>query len=515
MTDTPPRRSRLPSQPVLLGVGFAILALMGIASFLLGERVEQESQWVAHTLRVEQQLTQLTSDLRGAEAAKRGYVLTGRSEFETLYRDSAAKIRPTFETVKADTLDNPRQQAALVELSPILDRKLAELESTVNFYRNSEIDKAIAIVASGEGQRLHEAVTSYVDRMLAEEERLLAERSAVSRASSRQLQAINLGGAILIVLLAAAAVYTVRQSNRERDDARKAIEDAYANLEHAVAIRTEDLREANDEIQRFAYIVSHDLRSPLVNIMGFTAEIETIGTETFARLGNGEGDNPAAEQVGVLKSDFAEALGFIKSSITKMDRLIGAVLRLSREGRREFRPETIEIAPLLETIAASLAHQAQEAGATITIGTLPPVESDRLALEQIFSNLVDNALKYLQPGRPGEIEVKGRSTYSHVFYEVGDNGRGIAPNDHQRIFELFRRSGVQDRPGEGIGLAHVRALVRRIGGTLDVRSELGTGSIFTVMLPKRWNVSKPQTESRTERENRLALEKQERERTTA
>ena len=112
--------------------------------------------------------------------------------------------------------------------------------------------------------------------------------------------------------------------------------------------------------------------------------------------------------------------------------------------------------------------------------------SDRLALEQIFANLVDNALKYLRKGVPGRVEISGRRTADGLGYTVRDNGRGIDARDLERIFDLFRRSGVQDRPGEGIGLAHVRALVRRLGGTISLTSEPGQGSTFTVTLPARW-----------------------------
>ena len=136
----------------------------------------------------------------------------------------------------------------------------------------------------------------------------------------------------------------------------------------------------------------------------------------------------------------------------------------------------------------TVAHRATELGATVNVSELPDVESDRLALEQIFSNLVDNAMKYLRDGAPGQIEISGRSTGVQVVYDVTDNGRGIDERDHQRVFELFRRAGAQDRPGEGIGLAHVRALVRRLGGHMGLKSELGKGSTFTVTLPRRWSV---------------------------
>jgi signal transduction histidine kinase len=189
-----------------------------------------------------------------------------------------------------------------------------------------------------------------------------------------------------------------------------------------------------------------------------------------------------------LAQEFDECLSFIKSSIGKMDRLIAAILTLTREGRREFKPERIDVHELIEGIAETVAHQAEEANATIFIEQLPEIVSDRLALEQAFSNLIDNALKYLKPGVPGEIRVTGRQKSGYIVYEVTDNGRGIEQKDHQRIFDLFRRAGAQDRPGQGIGLAHVRALVRRMGGTLSVSSEPDQGSTFTVMLPTRWTL---------------------------
>ena len=139
---------------------------------------------------------------------------------------------------------------------------------------------------------------------------------------------------------------------------------------------------------------------------------------------------------------------------------------------------------LLEAQRQSVAHQLQERGAELTIEPVPDLTGDRLALEQIFGNLSDNAVKYVDPSRSGRIAVRGRDLGANVAYEIADNGRGIDPKDFERVFDLFRRSGVQDQQGEGIGLAHVRALVRRLGGTISVSSRLGEGSTFTVVLPK-------------------------------
>jgi signal transduction histidine kinase len=251
------------------------------------------------------------------------------------------------------------------------------------------------------------------------------------------------------------------------------------------------LREANEEIQRFTYIVGHDLRSPLVNIMGFASELDVWQKEIFERLGAMRAQVGGAhdgESDGELRGDVEEALSFIKSSVAKMDRLIAALLKLSREGQRQFQPQLIDMSQLLRSNLEALAYQAQAVNAKISVGDLPAITSDRLALEQVFSNLLDNAVKYLRAGVPGSIEVRATESDGAITYEVRDNGRGIAAKDRERIFDLFRRSGIQDRPGDGIGLAHARALVRRLGGSINVESEPDRGTVFKVTLPKKWHL---------------------------
>lgn len=258
-------------------------------------------------------------------------------------------------------------------------------------------------------------------------------------------------------------------------------------LAEMLAYRVTELDAANEEVQRFAYIVSHDLRAPLVNVTGFTSELEDARAQIerfYQATAEHNPDLVTPEVRAAIEEDLPEAIGFIRTSCFRMDRLITAILKLSREGRRVLTPDRIAMGELLEAQRQVLAHQLSERDAELVIESVPDLVSDRLAVEQIFGNLIENAVKYLAPGRPGRIVVSGQEAGPNIRYEVTDNGRGIDPKDFARIFELFRRSGVQDQPGEGIGLAHVRALVRRLGGTVSVTSRLGEGSTFTVTLPK-------------------------------
>ena len=252
--------------------------------------------------------------------------------------------------------------------------------------------------------------------------------------------------------------------------------------------RTGDLVRANEEIQRFAYIVSHDLRSPLVNVMGFTSELEVSLKPLQTLLASAQDQAPALvtrDAREAVETDIPESIGFIRTSTKKMDRLINAILKLSREGRRTLNPEPLDMDALMGGVVASLKHQMDERGAQILIETpLPSLVNDRFSVEQVFSNLTENALKYLKPGRPGRIVVRGKEVGPMLVFEVQDNGRGIDPKDSERVFELFRRSGLQDQPGEGIGLAHVRALVYRLGGLISVESGLDQGATFRLSLPR-------------------------------
>lgn len=264
--------------------------------------------------------------------------------------------------------------------------------------------------------------------------------------------------------------------------------DARGDIQEWVGVHTDiteqrqveaELRESNEEIQRYAYIVSHDLRAPLVNVMGFTSELEATRTE----IGEALRGHLQAERID---ADLGEALGFIQAAVTRMESLIAAILKLSREGRRNFSPERLDMTALMNRIADAQRHQTEQAGATVIVAPdLPAITADRLAIEQVFGNLIDNAVKYLDPARPGRIEVRAEGVGGgRVRFSVADNGRGIAARDHARVFELFRRSGAQDRPGEGIGLAHVKALVRSLGGRIEVTSELRVGTTFSVTLPR-------------------------------
>lgn len=497
------QRRRAFWQILLISAGLVVLTVISAGSVYLVNMARDDSKWVIHTIEAENQINTLLLEIRRAESSARGFLLTQGPDFQSDHEKAVAAIIPALDKLTRQIGDNPAQRDSIEKLSAAIETRLDQFSREMKFVKQGQRDDATALIREAAAGNTTTTINNLANAMIREEERLFRLRTENSDRSQTLAASMTGIGSGLVVLLALISTWLVRRSARARDEAEARLRDANANLEAVVDQRTADLREANDEIQRFAYIVSHDLRSPLVNIMGFTSELEELNGDIFRRIGSltqvsaegpplapGAGGEIALEGPDKqLSEDFSEALGFIKTSIAKMDRLISAILNLTREGRREFQPVKIDTGELIEAIVSTLAHQAAEAQAEIHLEPLPNVVSDRLALEQIFSNLIDNAIKYLKRGLPGEIRIRGRTKLGYAIFEISDNGRGIDPKDHQRIFDLFRRAGTQDKPGQGIGLAHVRALVRRLGGTMSVSSELNAGSTFTITLPIAWNVS--------------------------
>jgi len=245
----------------------------------------------------------------------------------------------------------------------------------------------------------------------------------------------------------------------------------------------EELAQRNRELEQLLYFTSHDLRSPLVNIQGFSREMEYSIEELRSALGDGSLRAEVQEKVTpVLEADMPESLGYIRTSISKMDVLLSALLRLSRAGRSAPEMERTDMGLLLADIHKGAEFRLRDQDVKLDIGELPPCRGDAAQLSQVFSNLLDNALKYLDTGRPGSIRIIGWTENGRSVYCVEDNGIGISQEHQTEVFQMFhqvdRKAG-----GDGMGLAIVKKIVGRHGGRVWVESEPGVGSRFYVSLP--------------------------------
>ncbi len=226
--------------------------------------------------------------------------------------------------------------------------------------------------------------------------------------------------------------------------------------------REDELARSNQELERFAYVASHDLAEPLRTISGFTTLL-------------------ARRYRGRLDEDADEFLGFIEDGTRRMQTLIDALLDLSRAGRPTRARERVELDEALADVLSALRSRLGEGGARVTAHDLPAVTGDPTQLRQLLQNLVANALKF-RGDAPADVEVSARLEGPQVRLTVADRGIGIQPEQAERIFEPFQRLAA-GYEGTGIGLAVCARIAAAHGGRIWAEARPGGGSLFHVTLP--------------------------------
>jgi signal transduction histidine kinase len=240
------------------------------------------------------------------------------------------------------------------------------------------------------------------------------------------------------------------------------ITDRTAELEAA----NRELAAANNELEAFGYTVSHDLRSPLRAIEGFSR----IVLEDFARE---------------LPSEARGHLDTISASVRRMDQLIEDLLRFSRLGRQPLAKQIVKMTDLVHEVVREL--QAGELGRNVNveIGQLPDGAADRALFKQVFVNLLSNAFKFTRHKEESVIQVEGWREGGNCVYLIRDNGVGFDMRYAPRLFEIFQRlHGQNEFEGTGVGLSIVQRIVERHGGRISAQAETGRGATFTFSLPE-------------------------------
>ena len=245
-----------------------------------------------------------------------------------------------------------------------------------------------------------------------------------------------------------------------------------------------DLAEKNKEMETIVYTVSHDLRSPLVNVQGFGRQLSRACEKISAAVaGAHDGTVPVAELKPPLETAIPQALRFINAGVSKMDSLLNGLLHYSRLGRIALTIRPLDMNASLADILAAMKFQLDEAGAEVRVEPLPGCLGDSAQTSQVFANLIDNALKYRSPKRPLRIVISGHTERGQATYNVVDNGIGIAPEHQAKVFEIFHRLNPESIAGEGLGLTIAQRVLERQRGRIWVVSQVEVGSTFRVSLP--------------------------------
>jgi len=485
------------STTTLLLVGF--LALLGIVgmTFWLGERAQVYFNEVIAARDARSAAVDLRNALQTAESSQRGFLYTGNEVYLASYGPAKTLAERQLAAVNRLLASYDGLNASLQRLTTVINEKFAEMDLTIAMKRDYRDADALARIRTNRGKTLMDEANIFFAGIISATDERLTTGVAEQRANATLLRLFSIISGIVIVIVIGIAAVTVVRYTRELRRARTEVSVLNAGLEQRVEARTADLARANADIQRFVQIISHDLRAPLVSIVGFTGELqESLGSLRMlvdrSDAGN-EADDPVMREARAAATELLpEAIGYIRSSTEKMERLIGAVLKLAREGRRPLKVEPIDLREIVAGAADAIQHQLTEADGKIDIDMdVATIQSDRFSIEMIVGNLLDNAVKYHAKDRPLRIKVRTSAIADdHLEIEIVDNGRGIAERDQARVFDLFKRSGTQDRPGEGIGLAYVLAVLHNLGGDISLTSELGRGTSFRLRMPRTMSATK-------------------------
>jgi two-component system, sensor histidine kinase and response regulator len=236
-----------------------------------------------------------------------------------------------------------------------------------------------------------------------------------------------------------------------------------ADLERAVAVRTEELARSNRELEDFASIVAHDLRSPLLTISGYCQLVqEDCG--------------------GQLDATALDYLSQIVAGAARMARLIDDVLEYARAGRSREPFRRVDVQAVLTQATANLEASIRQEEARIEVGPMPTVIGDQTQLVQLLQNLIGNALKFCRGEKPW-VRISASPDTGGWRFAVADNGIGIAEEHFERIFWTFQRLHGREYAGTGIGLAICKKIVERHGGRIWLESVPGEGTTFYFTLP--------------------------------
>jgi len=489
----------------------------------------EATKWTIHTNEVIAQAESCGYRILSAHGAVQGFIITHDASFGEELRRLTVDSRRKLRTLVGLVADNSGQTLAARRIEESALTLITFMEEGARMVEGDGMSSTVAAVRRRHAQDLLEEVSTELSRFVAAEQTLNTDRHHQLDLAWERLDYVLFGGLLVSVLssLLIAVLFSRSISGRietlsgnsqllsEGRDLMPPLAgtDEVARLDAvfrrmaetlAVAMKREradaevasqraaemadintQLREKAQENEMFVYSVSHDLRSPLVNLQGFGKELGLIGKDLLRAIDcDGVPAEVRHQARSMITVEMGESVGFIQSAVLRLSAIIDSLLRLSRAGRVEYHPQVVAVGPVVDRIIAALRGTIDDRQARVLVHNLPPAFADSTAIEQIFANLIGNAVNYLDPTRPGQVEVSARvADDSTVVYAVADNGFGIPQPYQSKIFTAFQRLHGDVAKGEGIGLALVRRMVERNGGRVWFESEVGRGTTFFVAMP--------------------------------
>ncbi len=446
---------------ILFSVPLA-LSLLFFAVTMLGEYTDLRLLSIQKLSASVQELRTLATNV---ESEERSFLLTGEERFLNQFETDHAALPSQIETCRRYATEGPSEvQAQVAAVGSALQARTALAASSIEAAKSQSRREALEQVKAGKADGASQQLGRLIDGLQLNLSRIESDVLVRQRNLNHlAFFVFFLGTALLVVVL-----YRLYHSSvsylHDRDLASARLRQLNLSLEAQIEERTRDLRLANEELQQFAYVASHDLQEPLRTITSFSQLIES-------RYKN------------KLDSDADEFIGYIVSSARRMTDLINGLLSLIRLRKAGQPVDRVSFGSILADAEGSLQAAIREADAVITSHNLPELVVDRVQFAQVLQNLLSNAMKYRREESP-RIFVSARRDESQWIFSVADNGRGFDPQFAERIFGLFQRLHSREAiDGTGMGLSISKKIIERHGGRMWAESVEGSGSTFYFSLP--------------------------------
>jgi len=467
---------------VPLAVGFVLLTGVVAVTAWFVSRQESANKWVQHTLEVRERLARILSVLQDAETGQRGYLLTADESYLDPFKRAMAEYDSDIEKLGAAIADNETQKQAVSSLRTVAEDRIAVLQKGINVMRTGDRAGAREIVLTGQGTDLMNRTRAILERMGAEESRLLIERRNEAERAARALQAGTAGAIILVLLLSIFVVTEMRQRICLVIAARDSIQQANTRLVEAAAKQERletQLRQSQkmDAIGQLTGGLAHDFNNMLAVIIGSLHLLKR-------RMARGE---------------IEDADRFLENALDGAQRAATLTSRLLAFARQQaLSPEPIDpnkfVAGMADLLRRTIGENIQLE--TVLAGGLWRTHADASQLENVLLNLCINARDAMPDGGKLTIETVNAhldEAYAtdhadvppgqYVLLAVTDTGVGMPKPVIEKAFDpFFTTKG--DGKGTGLGLSQVFGFVKQTGGHIKIYSEVGRGTTIKIYLPR-------------------------------
>jgi signal transduction histidine kinase len=458
-------------------VTFVWIALVPIALGLLAWRdnlqYRERTASVSRTREILREMDDLVLAITRAESGQRGYLLTGDDSYLEPFRTAAPQSEHSLAHLRALIGgSNPDQRARLEELTAAVHGKMDELRNTTELKRTQGQGPAMAMVRAGTGQRAMETIREALLSMERDQENQLEQlRQAARTAEFRSAVYFGVGIVVSIALLFWArrviVVYANQRLRAEREAARlnSELEERVTERTAELAATNASLLRSNTDLERYAYVASHDLQEPLRMVSAYV-------------------DLLARRYRGKLDGDADDYIRFAVDGARRMRLLITGLLSYSRVGAQALRIAPTDFERVFMKVLDNLQVLREENQAEIANEPLPVVPCDEEGLVVVLQNLLSNAIKFRRKDEPPRVRVAASRHDGEWRFVVEDNGIGFDNEDADKIFEIFQRLHSSSAyPGTGIGLAISKRIIEGHGGRMWAESAAGAGSKFWFSLP--------------------------------